>query len=227
MKTEIEFLRITPDNVNQHLPSLIACYRSVYSTEPWREWLFCPNCERKWGEEDAGELCKNQFHCPDCRLLLSDFWASSKVGNDLLHEINYPHISFWIALSENAVVGFTHGYGISPQNLESKLKLPGVAEAINKRFNFPELVIYQDELGVVKEFRGAKIARQLVLRRLNDFMASGLTCGIIRTMSDPPSVTFSWYTEKLNYYVIAEYHDKGKRVVLAQDLRDVARRLEV
>jgi hypothetical protein len=97
----------------------------------------------------------------------------------------------------------------------------GLAQNILATFGEQKAVAYQDELGVNKAYRGQKLAKVLFLRRLEDFHQAGLTVGVIRTKTIPPSVTYLWYTQKLSYRLVAEYNDADGRVVLARSLVDL------
>ena len=224
MLDNLSFTKITAENFEEFEKSFVACYRLVFATKPWREWQVCPQCGRKWGLETAelNEIATRGFLCPECNILTQDFWPSNKVEEDLRKEILKQDVSCWVAHIEDRVIAFALGYSITPAELEVKLKLPGLTRAINHRFNFPDRIIYQDELGVAKEFRGQKIAKQLFLCRLKDFLNTGIYFGTIRTMTDPPSITYKWFMNKLKYSIIDEYHDEDKRVIMAQDLREVA-----
>lgn len=191
---------------------VIECYRNVFSDDPWNEWLQCPVCKKYWGIKDKDFLkCQNFMHC---NVTLVDFWSVEQVRKDLYHEI-IGDSSCWLAMLESKVVGFCWGYPISVTELEKKLGSKIDFQLIHNP-NGSEKVAYQDEVGVLSEYRGKKIAKALVRRRLFDFLAQNLSVGIVRTRESPkPSETFLWY-KKLGYVDLANYPDG--RVILGRRL---------
>jgi len=134
----------------------------------------------------------------------------SQVVLDIQKEIGFE-TSAWLAMDEKRVVGFTWGYSKRIPDLEKKL---GVSLNISDRE-----VAYQSELGLLPDYRGQKIANNLVRLRLDDFLEQNLEYGIVRTKELPePSVTFSWYTNKLGYEIIARYPKNDGRVILGRSL---------
>lgn len=210
----VSLIRYSPYKDNDLLTAqLVECYRDVFADKPWHEWLKCSQCQKYWGIKDRGLLASYKFR--HCDIPLTDFWPREQVVSDLYHEIT-PETSCWLAMDNYRVVGFCWGYPITIPDLESKL---GVSFGTNfgcGRFN---PVAYQDELGVLSTYRGQKIARAMIVRRLNDFLAQGLNVGIVRTRQRPePSDTFLWYTEKLGYEILANYPANDGRVILGRPL---------
>ena len=215
--SEIRLVRYNPHNDAEGLTdALIQCYREVFGEDPWNEWKKCQVCGRKWGKQ---ELTSDDDH-HHCGMLLVDFWPEEIVRADLLHEIT-AEASCRLALDGNKVIGFCWGYPISPIELEQKLGITELAEALTREFGALERVAYQDELGVLSMYRGKKLARQLFTHRLKDFLEKGLSVGVIRTKTNPPSVTYLWFTGKLGYKLIAEYKDEDGRVVLAKSFAEL------
>lgn len=146
-------------------------------------------------------------------------WPYEQVKQDLRHEIT-PQASCWLALSDENVIGFCWGYPIGRTELEVKLGVP--LEDWSGCERIPELIAYQDELGVLENCRGQKIARKLFALRLADFEAQGLEFGVVRTKVLPePSVTYEWFTAKLGYREMARYSQGDGRVVLGAPLSHV------
>ena len=207
---EIPFVRYSPHGSN-HLPTaqLVECYRDVFADEPWNEWLKCSKCSVYWGTKDRGLLASMNFR--HCDAPLTDFWPRDQVISDLHHEIT-PEASCWLAMDGGTVIGFCWGYPINVGKLEEKLKLTiGVDPT--------EVVAYQDEVGVLSAYRDRKIAKALIVHRLDDFLSQGLRFGVVRTRQGPtPSVTFLWYTRKLGYEILATYPGQDGRVVLGRRL---------
>ncbi len=186
----------------------IECYREVFADGPWHEWMKCPVCQKYWGKKDAGILAQMRFRY--CGQPLVDFWSRDQVISDLEHELG-PEASCWLALDDDQVVGFCFGYPIQSGVLETKLGISLGRSGV---------VAYQDDVGVLAPYRGQKIAKEMAVRRLGDFLDQELEFGVARTRQTPePSVTFNWYTEKLGYEVIARYPEGDGRVVLGRKLR--------
>lgn len=211
MDSQITYFQYYPYQNTELLEKLVGCYRRVFSEEPWSEWKRCPVCGQKWGREDEGLL--TSMHFKHCNELLDDFWSRTKVKEDIFKEVT-PQSSCWLALVDSKVVGFSWGYPITPQALEEKLKFPGISAIIEQKFGQIDKVAYQDEIGVVKKFRGRKIAKEMFRRRLQDFRDKQLNVCVARTKVNPPTVNYLWYT-KLGYEVIGEYNDQDQRVILA------------
>ena len=154
-----------------------------------------------------------------CGGSLEDFWPSNVVSKDICDEV-VADASCWLALDGSRVVGFCWGYPITPECLEEKVGLPGLSNKIKDRFGNIELVGYQDEIGVIKEYRKHNIGKQMFLLRCSDFMQLGISLGVARTMSNPPSIAYLWLN-KLGYETIAEYNDKDRREVLVRTIKDL------
>ncbi len=210
----ISLVRYSPNSGDHELTAqLVECYRDVFADGPWHEWLKCPQCQKCWGTKDRGILASNKFL--HCNVPLVDFWSREQVVSDLHHEIT-PEASCWLAISNASVVGFCWGYPITIMDLEAKL---GVSLSVKLTCEITELVAYQDEAGVLSAYRGRKIAKGMVARRLDDFLAQGLRIGVVRTRQNPePSETFLWYTNKLGYQILAHYPGDDGRVVLGRKL---------
>ncbi len=209
------FVRYSPRNGEYPLTAkLVECYRDVFADKPWHEWLKCSKCQKYWGIKDRGLLASYGFS--HCNTPLVDFWPRDRVISDLYHEIT-SEASCWLAMDKDMVIGFCWGYPITIADLEAKLGVPFSARLGYK--NNPCLVAYQDEVGVLSAYRGRKIAKAMVSRRLDDFLAQGLRVGIVRTRQSPePSETFLWYTAKLGYEILATYPGNDGRVILGREL---------
>ena len=210
----ISLVRYAPNNGDYALTAqLVECYRDVFADGPWHEWLKCSKCQKYWGTKDIALLASNKFR--HCDVPLVDFYPRNQVVCDLYHEIT-SEASCWLTLNNGLVIGFCWGYPITVAELEAKL---GVSIRKQLGHGDNEMVAYQDEVGVLSEYRGRKIAKAMVARRLKDFLAQGLKVGVVRTRQTPePSETFLWYTQKLGYRIIAHYPGEDGRVVLCREL---------
>lgn len=215
-KNSVEYVLFNPRENEFVFSSLINCYRKVFGDEPWNEWKVCRKCGKKWGITQESELRAADYYC--CDQKVEDFWPSEKVREDFLGETQ-KDASCWLAIVRGQVIGFTLGYRILAADLARKLELLGLAEEIEKVFRIKRegFVAYQDELGVLRDFRRRGIGKKLYESRKQDFLKMGLRVSIIRTMSNSGSVVYPWY-KRLGYNVLAEYNDKDKRVVLGREI---------
>lgn len=205
----IEYYRFFPSQDENLFLKLVECYRKVFGAAPWYEWKLCSICSTKWGIKESEGMLSH------CGFPVIDFWPKEKVIDDILNEVT-NEASCWLALYQNEVVGFTWGYPVTPFDLEKKLGLYGVRNSLQNYFGNIEYVAYQDELGVLEEWRRQNIAKNLYDIRLSDFIKNGLKVGVVRTQTkECPAVVYNWYC-KLGFKTIAEYHDKDKRIILAK-----------
>lgn len=211
-----EYIRLERENLadNPLLSQLVECYRQVFAEEPWNEWLKCPQCQYRLGINQVnGQLPV----CPDCQIGLVEYWPAEQVEQDILHEVGSNDSWCWLVVDLSRLIGFCWGYTISVANLERKLgvSLAGLCERFKLDLNSE--VAYQDELGILHEYRGTGLGRGLVINRLNDFLTNGLQIGVMRTQAEPPTVTYGWYLRK-GYEVVARYPVGDNRVVMARCL---------
>ena len=200
---------------------LVECYRDVFADGPWHEWLRCPQCDSYWGKKDGALLVSWQFK--HCGVPLVDYWPRERVLDDICREITRD-ARCTLAVSSDQVVGFCWGYPIRIPDLEAKVGI-GVAKEIEESFGTQAHVGYQDEVGVLSQYRGAKIAHTMNKRRIQAFVAQGLQVIVSRARRTPsPSVTFKWYTEKLGYDVLVEYPPEDGRVILGRPLAGLLER---
>lgn len=128
--------------------------------------------------------------------------------------------SCWVALAPSSedkpyIVGFTWGFEL-PEKKLVKMADSRTLQVLREICG-PGRIAYQSELGVLESFRGQGIARNLVMRRNQDFLERGLEIGVIRTKEDPPSVTYTWY-QRVGYEIIYRYPDDTNRVLMASRL---------
>jgi len=214
---QFHYRRFHPHVDQDLLPELVDCYRRVFGEAPWHEWKRCTNCNQKWGRSE--ELTLHSLQCMHCDQPLVDFWPKEVVTADLLRKIT-KEASCWITLHEEKVIGFCWGYPMELTAVEERWKLPGLIESLQLSFGPLNKVACQDELGLRSEYRKKGIAKKLVRYQLDDFREQSLPVHILCTKTNPPTVTYLWYTA-LGYQVIAEYDDPDKRVILARSLVDL------
>jgi GNAT superfamily N-acetyltransferase len=211
---DMEYVRLCLSD-DTGLRSLVRCYQDVFATLPWAEWRKCAVCSAHWGIEQRAELAALGF--THCGRRVEEFWPATAVRSDLVHELSVPGASCWVALDAGRLVGFCHGYPVAVSALDDHLAIRGGSAAAVRRFGPIGQVAYQDDMGVIREYRGRGIASELYRLRLADFRALGLKASVVRTMTRPPTVTYQWYTA-IGYEVIAEYGDEGGRVILARPI---------
>jgi len=211
----VTMIRFNPHEDAHLLDALIQCYRDVFGDPPWNEWKKCPKCELKWSKKEAQELESTRH----CGAEIVDFWPYEQVREDIFHEIT-PESSCWLAMDDEKVVGFCWGYPIKVSDLEEKLGISFSAQ-MHEMFGKHDIVAYQDDIGILTEYRGLKLAKELIKLRFEDFKNQGLAIGVFRTMTSPPSVTYLWYSQKLDYKVVAKYKDTDGRVIMARTLHDL------
>lgn len=212
------FIRFNPhceEESNKYLDQLVECYRIVFGEEPWNEWLKCPVCEKKWGVSENGNgIPRGLRHCGSS---LVDFWPSDQVKNDLLHEIT-QEASCWLAMTredkKERVVGFCWAYPISVHDLEAKLSLDGVASSIINSHSVQK-VNYLDDIGLLREFRGKKLAKAMYHYAMADISQNGHNVCVLRTKTNPPTVAYHWFL-KDGFGIVGQYYDEDGRVVLAK-----------
>lgn len=209
----VKFVQFDINTCTQDLlEKFIRVYQEVFADPPWNEWLHCPICHKHWGIEQKAEVEALNFQ--HCHVAMEEFWPHDTVESDLRHELEGKS-SCWLAFLNDRVIGFCFGYGITPEKLEEKLKLPGCAETIKNNCENAGTIAYHDDLGVLNEFRKLGVAKKLFELHLNDMIAQGLKFGIGRTkQSDPPSVTYVWF-KRIGYQVIDSYPPEDGRVIMA------------
>jgi len=215
---EVSYIRLSSEDLacNPLLPSLVDCYRQVFADAPWNEWLKCPTCGTRKGIQ---EVNGKPVMCTDCAVQMIDFWPVDQVRQDILHEVGDMDAQCWLLVADEQVVGFCWGYPISLAQLAKKVEL-SLDLWMDQAGLTPEtMVAYQDELGVLNAYRGQGHARNLVAKRMVDFEHAGLELGVMRTQTDPPTVTYHWYRRK-GYEIVARYPEPDTRVLMAMKLSE-------
>lgn len=217
MKKTIEYVPYNPFDIGSEdkTVQLIECFRDVFAAPPWGEYLKCPNCGFYFSNNNPYILEGNLKHV-ECNTDLVDFWPREEVRQDLEKQIT-PNSSAFLAMEGDKVVGFTWGYPMKIRDMVAELGLLKLVIDIDEETT----IFYQDEVGVLEEYRGKKIAKKLVYHRTKHFMENNpdVSLGFVRTRKSPePSITYLWYVNKLGYSTVAEYEDG--RVVLQKNLHE-------
>ncbi len=212
--TPVSLVRYSPATGDlSRTAQLIECYRDVFADKPWHEWLKCAVCGTHWGVKDQALLASLRYE--HCGQPLVDYWQRKEVLDDIEKEIR-PASFCMLALADERVVGFSWGYPIHYDYLEIKVGIQFGKNLIGL-FGPQTEVGYQDEIGVLPAYRGTKIAKTMNKHRIQFLGEKGLKVVVSRARRTPTaSVTYSWYTGKLGYQVLAEYPPEDGRVILGR-----------
>lgn len=99
-----------------------------------------------------------------------DFWQPENVAEDLSREMQYPDAVGFLAVDRGRVVGFTHGYSVS----RDELRIIAGNGLLDHLFEKNERVYYVDELGVAASHRGRRIS----LRLTSPLIEHARKCGV-------------------------------------------------
>jgi len=203
---------------------LVTCYRTVFADEPWNEWKKCESCSAKWGITQTGNIVDDK--CPNCGERVVDFWPEEVVLHDVQNEICDKKISACqVAIVNDQIVGFCWMYVISADNLEDKIKLSGISHTIQSRFCTDD-VCYLDEIGVLREYRGRKIAKRLFAHCVQSlFKDNSVKFITTRTMINPPTILYKWFSH-IEYELIGRYEDGSGRGVLCNSVLETIKHCE-
>lgn len=180
------------------------CYRAGYAGPPWNEWKKCLSCEHSFGLEIGDKTA-----CPDCGAALTAFWPKEQVAADILDSLKRYRGVCILAVQGATVLGLTLGYAIPEYQLGEELGLTGV-----NGFSYSGLqVMYQDEIVVRPAAQGQGIGRRLYEEWHRWVQTHGNRPIYARTLSDPPTVVYSWY-QRLGYRIVCRYPEPDQRVIL-------------
>ncbi len=198
----------------------IATYRRIFEDPPWNEYKKCPSCIQldgnplKFSRETFDKLRAGK--CNKCGLVLVSYFSDEHIRNDLRNALSRKNPSCHFVRHNGQLIGFCYGCEYSYEELEHELELNGLVRGLENAFGRKRCA-YQDEIAIDAPYRRRGYAKQIFRLRHQDFLASGIQIGVVRTQTKPPSVTYKWYT-KSGYAIVAAYGDNGARIVLACDL---------
>ena len=183
------------------------CYRAGYAGPPWNEWKKCESCGRSFGLEIG-----DNTDCTNCQTTLVDYWPKAQIAADIMGSLKRYEGVCITAQHEGEVVGLTVGYNIPTADLRRELELSSFSAA------YPR-VTYQDEIVVRPDWQGKGIGRALYMAWHGWAKLHGERFLFARTLSDPPTVVYSWY-QRLGYGRGFDYPEPDKRVILRFDTQD-------
>ncbi len=221
--TGAQILRYDPSSGQRVLPRYVEAYQEIYASPPWNEYFGCTS-----HRDDHGRYGKDttRLDCPVCGAPLGPYWPSRVILSALRNALRRQHSSLHLAMDGDRVLGFALGYTGTPAAMEENFEHPGTVDALQRFFSpmgGQELLAHLSEIGVREECRGRGIAKQLFLERLQVFRDAGIRSVITRTISSPPSAAYTWYTTKLGFRVVLQFHDDCGYVVLGARMDDLVR----
>ena len=193
----IKIIRLREKNLHHYIENLVETYRQVFGGDDWKEWKMCSN-----GHKYSRRESDNIEYCPECGEKLSFYWPSSVVEEKIRNDIALKGSVFVIALFAGKVIGFSWGFTMDKSIAEEHLD------------NFPSQLSYlaqknggyfwyQNELGVLEEFRRRGVAKMLFKERMRiSLKETRCENFIIRTY--PQAKTFKWY-RRIGYKIIHRY----------------------
>lgn len=222
---EIMYHQLMPGvEVEQYLLGMTRCYRKVFSREPWLEWVFCTVCGHVWGIclEHVEALMENEFMCHGKPV--QKRWPADKLAERIRERLT-PDSTCILALQDpHHITGFCWACNVSTQEAEERLKLPGLANDLEREFDSQTNWVHLDELGVDPTHPNhIHIMEQLLRQRHRAIVGRGRTggtVGMVRIRTSEETIPLRWYRH-LGFRPIAHYHDTTERVVLARTLHDL------
>lgn len=151
--------------------SLILCYQKVFgSRDIWGEGAKCNKCGQIIPiEEFLGRKTKRDFSCSKCDGTYIQIFPVDYLENRISKELDpniytKPFIILYLNDAGTEVLGFCWGVVDTPQKIAERivknkyandLKTAKLIEAkILGSFSSDELIVYYDEIGILKEARG-------------------------------------------------------------------------
>jgi len=104
-------------------------------------------------------------------------WKPEEVINDFQTEMRNPDAAGFLAICDNMVVGFTHGYSVDSQELRSIVG----NDLLDRVFESEDRVFYIDELGVAAAYRGKHTSLTLSKALIDVAYSSGAKTIVLRT----------------------------------------------
>ncbi len=115
--------------------------------------------------------CKIWLEAPWCE----DFWKPEEVVKDFRTEMSRQHAVGFLALEDDVVIGFTHGYSVDKAELRVIAGNTLLDSLVDDR------VFYIDELGVGSEYRGLGVSLQLSTHLLDAVVLAEIKTVLLRT----------------------------------------------
>ena len=112
-----------------------------------------------------------------------DFWRPESVAQDLSREMLNPDAAAFLAVQGERVIGFTHGYSVSCEELR---EIAG-NNLLGHLFEERGRVYYVDELGVAASYRGRGISLCLTAPLIEHARSRGIGRVTLRTDIEAPA----------------------------------------
>lgn len=106
-----------------------------------------------------------------------DFWQPKSVAENLIKELRYLNGSGYLVLDQDLVVGFTHGYSVT----RDELRVIAGNSLLDILFEKHDRIFYVDELGVASSHRGQRISLKLTSALIEHARSSGIWGITLRT----------------------------------------------
>jgi len=145
----------------------------------------CPKLTKQWAEC----YCEIWKEAP----WNENFWQPESVIADFRKEMQNRDATAFLAIHNGLVVGFTHGYSVNRQELQS------IAEnnQLDSIFEEKGRIFYVDELGVTAQYRGNRISIALTTALMEAVQTSGIKIFVLRT--DTKAVAARYVYQKLRF----------------------------
>lgn len=171
---------------------------------------------RTYDPQDDARLTDSFVECY-CRVFADPPWNERwerQAVESMLEKVD-RNMSF-VACDGGEVIGFAFAQLERLTCLERVLGIEFATEVERRKYGswHPGCALLQSDLGVLAGYRRRGVGKRLFKSR---FEANMQPYQIVRARQFPePSVTYTWYTEKLGYEVIARYPEEDGRVILFQ-----------
>jgi hypothetical protein len=151
--------------------SLILCYQKVFgSRDIWGEGAKCASCGDQIPiEEFVERKARHDFACSQCQGKYQQIFPVDFLKKRIALELNpaiykHPFIILYLNDEGAEVVGFCWGVVETPARIVERIvqnkyaDQPEIAQLVRDKimasFSPDELIVYYDEIGILKEFRG-------------------------------------------------------------------------
>jgi len=160
-------------------------------------------------------LCQSAWECYQAGFAgppWNESWELATIEADFRASLQRPLSHCITVVMKEKVVGLSLGYVISLAELSEDLGIDAVP-SLSKEC----LVAYHDDVVVHPDFQGHGIGWILYNQLMHWATQRNLTHCVARTLSDPPTIVYSWY-QRLGFKITARYESPDNRVILTRSL---------